>query len=356
MSLEHILDQPLTSWMEKPGPDNDILLSSRIRLARNIGPMPFPNRATDAQMLEVTEIIQRSVGDLNKESQGSFLFLNLEKISPLERFVLVEKHLISPNHAQEARNRGLLIREDGTVSIMVNEEDHLRIQCILPGNQLAEAWELANQVDDVLETKIDFAFTERHGYLTSCPTNVGTGLRASVMLHLPALVITNQIRRILSAISQLGLAVRGLYGEGTEAIGNIYQISNQITLGFSELEIIDNLHGVAGQIIEQERLARERLVEQNKDQLTDRVFRAFGILSYARIISSQEAMQMLSDVRLGVDLHIIKHLEPKVFNELLVKTRPNFLQKLAHRSLDAIGRDIMRAEIIREQLGNNKEM
>lgn len=356
MPLEHILDRPLTAWMEKPGPESDILLSSRIRLARNIGIIPFPNRSTEPQLQDVAETVQRSVGDLNKEIKGSFLFLNLEKLSPLERFVLVEKHLISPNHAQEAKNRGLLIREDGAISIMINEEDHLRIQCIFPGHQLEQAWSLANKVDDVLEMKIDFAFSERHGYLTSCPTNVGTGLRASVMLHLPALVITNQISRVLSAVSQLGLAVRGLYGEGTEAIGNIYQISNQITLGFSEMEIIDNLHGVATQIIEQERLARARLLKQSKDQLADRVFRAYGILSHARIISSQEAMQLLSDVRLGVDLQIIGQLDTKIFNELLVKTRPNFLQKLAHRDLDAMGRDVMRAEIIREQLINNKEM
>lgn len=350
MSLENILDQPLTSWMRDPGPDNDIALSSRIRLARNIGTIPFPNRATEEQLERVAEAVRSSVGDLNKEFESGFMFLDLEKISPLERFVLVEKHLISPVHAQDAKHRGLLIGKDGIVSIMVNEEDHLRTQVIYPGLQLEEAWKLANLVDDILETRIDFAFSARQGYLTSCPTNVGSGLRASVMLHLPALVITNQIGKVLSAISQLGLAVRGLYGEGSEAIGNIYQISNQITLGFSETEIMENLQSVASQIIEQERLARAHLMKYNKEQLVDRVYRAYGILSHARIVSSQEAMKLLSDVRLGVDLTIIEEVDSKIFNELLVKTRPNFLQKLAHRELDALGRDSMRAEIIRQTM------
>lgn len=353
MTLENILDQPLTSWMRDPGPDNDIVLSSRIRLARNIGVIPFPNRAAEEQLLQVAETVRNSVGDLNKKTVNAFMFIDLEQISPLERFVLVEKHLISPALAQAAKHRGLLVREDGIVSIMVNEEDHLRTQVILPGLQMEAAWKLANEVDDVLEERMDFAFSERQGYLTSCPTNVGSGLRASVMLHLPALVITNQIGKVLSAISQLGLAVRGLYGEGSEAIGNIFQISNQITLGFSEREIIENLQSVAGQVVEQERLAREHLLKHNKEQLADRVYRAYGILRYARIISSQEAMKLLSDVRLGVDLQIIQEVDPKVFNELLVITRPNFLQKLARRDLDAAGRDVMRAEIIRQTMNKH---
>lgn len=354
MTLENILDQPLTSWMKDPGPDNDIVLSSRIRLARNIGIVPFPNRANEEQLRQVAETVRKSVSDLNKETGTSFIFIDLEKISPLERFVLVEKHLISPMHAQDAAHRALLIGEDGVVSIMVNEEDHLRTQVILPGLQLDAAWDLANSADDVLEGKMDFAFSERQGYLTSCPTNVGSGLRASVMLHLPALVITNQIGKVLSAISQLGLAVRGLYGEGSEAIGNIFQISNQMTLGFSEGEIIENLQSVAGQIVEQERLGREHLQKHNKAQLIDRVYRAYGILSHAYIVSSQEAMKLLSDVRLGVDLEIIQEVDSKIFNELLVITRPNFLQKLAHRDLDASGRDIMRAEIIRQTMKKKK--
>lgn len=348
--MEHILDQPLTSWMKDPGPDNDIVLSCRIRLARNIGTIPFPNRATEEQLKQVADLTRNAVGDLNKSMAKDFIFLDLEKISPLERFVLVEKHLISPALAQDAVHRGLLISEDGSVSIMVNEEDHLRTQVIFPGLQLEEAWEMATTVDDILEGKMDFAFSERQGYLTSCPTNVGSGLRASVMLHLPALVMTNQIGKVLSAISQLGLAVRGLYGEGSETIGNIFQISNQMTLGFSEREIIENLQSVASQIVEQERLAREHLLRRNKEQLADRVYRAYGILSYARIVSSQEATKLLSDVRLGVDLAIIQEVDSKIFNELLVKTRPNFLQKLAHRDLDALGRDVMRAEIIRQTI------
>lgn len=351
MSIDTLLDQPLTPWLSGQGPDGDIVLSTRIRLARNLVGIPFPNRASDEELAGVTEQVRNSLNDLSQADEHPYMFIEMEKLSPLERNILVEKHIISPNHIQEPAHRVLLVRDDAGVSIMVNEEDHLRIQCLVPGLDLKGAAALSDKVDNVLESRMDFAFKEEWGYLTSCPTNLGTGLRASIMAHLPALVITRQISRIVSAATQLGLAVRGLYGEGSEAYGNIFQISNQLTLGKSEQEIIDNLQSVVEQIVSHERAARNLLAGEAKDSLADRAWRAYGVLSYARSLSGQEALTMLSEVRLGIDMKLIEEVDANVFNELLVMTRPNFLQKLAGEAeLDAAGRDRLRAQIIREKL------
>ena len=219
-----------------------------------------------------------------------------------------------------------------------------------PGFEIREAWQAANEIDDFFEQHLDYAFDEHRGFLTSCPTNIGTGMRASVMLHLPALVLTQQISRILSAVHQVGLTVRGLYGEGSEATGNLFQVSNQITLGQSENEIIDNLYSVVKQIIEHERSARERLMSESKTRLLDRVNRSYGILSYANIIDSKEAARRLSDLRLGIDLELIKEVSPTIFNELIVMTQPGFLQQFAGSKLSPTERDIRRAQLIRQQL------
>ncbi|VBB08495.1 phosphagen kinase active site signature [Lucifera butyrica] len=355
MSLENLLDQPLNSWMAGGGEEGDIVLSSRIRLARNMESTPFPNRANQLQLRSVVDESRLTLNRLNSMDNHKYLFIELEKLTPLERNVLVEKHIISPNHAQEPEQRALIARDDATVIIMINEEDHLRIQCMMPGLNLLAAAELASQIDDILEERCTLAFTEQMGYLTSCPTNLGTGLRASVMVHLPALVLTRQISRIVGAATQLGLAVRGLYGEGTEAVGNIFQISNQLTLGYSEQEIIANLSSVVKQVVDQERAARTALMTDSKDALSDRVWRAFGVLRYARSISGQEALSMLSEVRLGIDLKIIDEVPGVVFNELLVITRPNYLQKMAGREeLEPGPRDRLRAQIIREKLKGGK--
>lgn len=355
MSIENLLDKPLTPWMKGGGPDGDIVLSSRIRLARNLEGVPFPGRADGKALAAVADEIRKSVGDLGAADKHVYMYVEMDKLPQLERNVLVEKHIISPHHADDRGHRALVVRDDAAVSIMVNEEDHLRIQCLVPGLNLQEAFALANRVDDLLEAKHTFAFSERAGYLTACPTNAGTGMRASVMVHLPALVLTRQINRIVAAATQLGLAVRGLYGEGTEAIGNIFQISNQITLGHSEQEIIDNLQGIARQVVEQERAARQALAGKSPDALDDRVWRAYGVLSYARNISGQEAMSLLSEVRLGIDLKLITGVDAAVFNELLVTTRPNFLQKIAGREeIDPGERDRLRAQLIREKLKEGK--
>ncbi len=339
-----------SKWMEGKGPDGEIVLSSRVRLARNIMGMPFPYLASDSQ----TETINKQVEQVSinlADELGDIKFLRMNNVSPLHRQVLVEKHLISPLLVKEPHNSAVILRNDQAVSVMVNEEDHLRIQCLLPGLQLEEAFAEANRWDDLFEKELDYAYDEQWGFLTVCPTNVGTGLRASVMVHLPALTLTKQINRVLSAIAQVGLAVRGLYGEGSEIIGNLVQISNQVTLGQSENEIIRNLYGVTRQIVEQESSARQVLLNEGRDRLSDRVNRAFGVLTHARLMSSQEALQLLSDVRLGIDSGLIGDVSGNVLKELMVLLRPACLQMEAGRELDGMERDRERACLIRKSLG-----
>lgn len=352
MLLENLLDQPLTGWMNGEGPDGDIVISSRIRLARNLEGVPFPNRAEKQQLSGVVDQLVTSLDDL-AQSGGEYLLVELERLSMFDRNILVEKHIASPNLVAQPLNRALLINNDTSVSIMVNEEDHLRIQSMTAGLNLTVALGAANQADDAIEKKHDIAFSEQLGYLTACPTNLGTGLRASVMIHLPALVLTKQIGRIFDAVTQLGLAVRGMYGEGTEAIGNIFQISNQLTLGHSEQEIIENLHSVVTQVVGRERASREMLFEHSQDSIADRIWRSYGVLRYARSISGQEALAKLSEVRLGIDLGIISEVSPQTFNELLVTTRPNFLQRIAGGiDIKPVERARLRAQTIREKLND----
>lgn len=341
--------EALSEWMKDNGPDSDIVISSRIRIARNLRSFPFPMLATNQQSREVMEKITAVLSNEGLTEISELDTMHLADLNDLEKRVLVEKHLISPSLANESRNGAVILSKNESISIMVNEEDHLRIQVLCSGFQIKEAWDLANQLDDIFESQLDYAYDEKRGYLTSCPTNVGSGIRASVMIHLPALVLTQQINRILSAITQVGLAVRGLYGEGSEATGNLFQISNQITLGQSEEEIIDNLYSVVRQIIEHERAARVRLMEESRHRLSDRVNRSYGILSHAIIMDSKEAAQRLSDVRLGIDLGIIKQLSARVLNELMVMTQPGFLQQYAGQKLSPEERDIRRAQLIRER-------
>ena len=251
----------------------------------------------------------------------------------------------------------MVLQDDEAVSIMVNEEDHLRIQVLLPGLMLWEAWDMANNIDDTLETKVTYAFDDELGYLTCCPTNLGSGLRASVMVHLPGLVLTNQVSKVLKALSQVGLAVRGLYGEGSEPLGNLFQVSNQVTLGRVEKEIIEDLISVTKGLIEQERSARELLLNSDTgSQLTDRIYRAYGILSHARIISTQEALGLLSSLRLGVDMEIIGNVEPKKLDELMVLIQPGFVQYIAGGDLSSDERDEARADLIRDYLAKDKDI
>ena len=336
-------------WLTGEGPEASIVISSRIRLARNIAGYLFPFLSSGSQS---AEILNKVKDVFQSQDEGKkFLFLRVNDLEPLDRHVLVEKHLISPLLAKESHNSAVLVQEEEGVSIMVNEEDHLRMQCLMPALQLDKAWETINKYDDLLEKHVIYAFHEELGYLSSCPTNVGTGVRVSVMVHLPALVLTNQINRILAAVPQVGLVVRGFYGEGTEASGNLVQISNQVTLGPSEEEIIQNLYQVTCQIIEQERKVRRKLLDENRDYLADLSGRALGLLTSAVLMSSDEAMYLLSNLRLGVDLQLVKDIPLQLLNELLIMTRPANLQKMAEKEqFDGTG-EVMRAKLLREQLG-----
>lgn len=344
----HILLNKNSEWIEGSGPDAEIVLTSRIRMARNLAEYPFPSRATAKQKEEVLKVIEKTLAGLDI-MQGS-LFLRLSDMDEIDKQFLVERHLISREHAAGSAGSAVAISDLEMYSVMINEEDHFRMQVVKSGFQLDEAWTLMNNLDDKLDDKLTYAFSPNWGYLTACPTNAGTGLRASVMLHLPALVLAKQINQVLQAVIKLGLAVRGLYGEGTEASGNLFQISNQVTLGKSEADIIDNLKKVIRQIIGHEKNAREYLLKNNLKQAEDRIGRSYGLLKNAHIMSSKEAIELLSALRLGVDVGIIKDIERQAINELMVLTQPAHLQKVSGKELDAVGRDIERANLIRERL------
>jgi len=350
MTLEDFMNEAISPWMRNEGPDSDIVLSSRIRLARNFLEIPFPIIAGQAELESIQEFLQKEYEHESFESHEEFEYIPINQLTAIEKNTLVEKHLISPHLVKNKQTAGALISKDEQVSVMINEEDHLRIQLYFPGFQLEKALEEAFKIDDWLERKIDFAFDESMGYLTSCPTNVGTGMRASVMMHLPALVLTKQINRLLPAINQLGFVIRGIYGEGSGAMGHIFQISNQITLGKSEDDIVKDLESVISQLIEHERNARERLMEQSAMELENQVYRSYGVLEYSRIIESKEAATCLSNVRLGIDLGIIKNVSRNILNELMVLTQPGFLQQYAQKELSSNERDVLRATLIRERL------
>jgi len=350
VSLEKFINQAISSWMNEEGPDSDIVLSSRIRLARNIQDYKFPTIFSHDEAKMIIVKMEEIINKDNLTKFGQMELLKMDELQPLQKRVLMEKHLISPNLAEDSSHGACVLTENEEVSIMLNEEDHIRIQCLFPGLQLTEALEAAGEIDDWLEEHVQYAFHEDFGYLTSCPTNVGTGLRASVMMHLPGLVLTQQINSIIPAINQLGLVVRGIYGEGSEALGNIFQISNQMTLGKSEEDITEDIKSVVSQLIAQERSAREALVKTSNIQLEDRVFRSYGILSNSRIIETKEAARCLSDVRLGIDIGYFKNMSRSILNELMILTQPGFLQQYAGGPIRPHERDIRRAALIRERL------
>lgn len=349
MSLQRFISKAVSSWMSQDGPDSDIVLSSRIRLARNLDNTLFPTVASNEELRAIIQLFEDQFSNHPFAENDKFELLKMNELQAIEKRVLVEKHLVSPYLAEDSTFGACFLSENEKVSIMINEEDHIRIQCLFPGLQLSKALNAANEFDDWLEQHVDYAFDEKRGYLTSCPTNVGTGLRASVMMHLPALILTQQMNRIVPAINQLGLVVRGIYGEGSEALGNIFQISNQITLGKSEKDIVDDLKSVVEQLITQERSAREALLKTSNIQLEDRVFRSYGTLANSRIIESKEAAQSLSDVRLGIDLGYINNISRNILNELMVLTQPGFLQMYAGGPLRSNERDVRRATLIRER-------
>lgn len=352
MELEE-LTQSAGEWLRGAGPEADIVISSRIRLARNLADYPFISRATEQDRVEIERALRAAVNGV--QEPGEVLYVDVAKLSGLDRQFLVERQLISREHAEGRGARSVAIDCREKFSVMVNEEDHLRIQVMQSGLDLAAAWDRINQIDNHIERRVTFAFHEKLGYLTACPTNVGTGMRVSVMLHLPALVITRQIDKVFRSLQKISLAVRGLYGEGSQAMGDFYQISNQITLGRSEQELIKQVGDIVPVIIDYERQARAFLIKESHENLHDRVSRAYGILRTAQTISSEETMHLLSSVRMGVNLGLIDDLEIPLLNRLFIHTQPAHLQKLRGAELDSDDRNIERARYLRRHLNREKE-
>ena len=338
-------------WLKGTGPYSHIVMSSRIRLARNLTDVPFPNKAGKKDLLGVLAAVQDAIAGVPYFKDSTLFKMN--ELDNIDKQFLVERHLMSHEHSANVEGKALIVSREEILAVMVNEEDHLRLQVMQSGLNLQETWKIIDMIDTLLSKELRFAYMSKWGYLTACPTNTGTAMRGSVMLHLPALVMTKQINKVLTAIAKLSFASRGFYGEGTQARGNFYQISNQVSLGHSEQDIIQNINGLIRQVIEQEEQARQALVLQNKPMLEDKIFRSLGILQHSHIISSQETVELLSMLRLGIDIGVVKEIDRRVINELLITIQPAHLQKLEGKKLSASARDIRRASLIRERLGGS---
>ena len=332
------------------GPHDRIVMSSRVRLARNLRDAAFPTWAKKVERVKVLEIIQPAVSSLPEMKDS--IYGSMDGISTLDKQILVERHLISREHAAKNVGSGLVVNRAETFSVMINEEDHLRMQALRPGLQLKQAWMAIDAFDSDLEKKLNYAFDNELGYLTACPTNLGTGIRVSAMLHLPGLVLGEQINPIIQSVNKLGHAVRGLYGEGTEALGNVFQVSNQMTLGETEDHIVERLEKVLSQIIEHEENARQVLLEKKPKVVFNHIGRAYGILANAHSISSKETMNLLSLMRLGVDMGLFPGTERSLMDELFLITQPAHLQKQLSDKLTAEERDLLRADMVRDRLRN----
>ncbi len=343
--LKDIIMNDKSPWTTGDGVQSEYVLCSRIRLARNFACCPFPLKQTPESAERVLTIMENFC-----QEHPNYQFYRLNEAAPLEKQVLIEKHLISREHGlDDHAYKGLVIDADGHNSIMVNEEDHLRIQCFAPGLDLTGLWQRANALDDEIEANANYAFDSQLGYLTCCPTNLGDGLRGSVMLHLPGLAMTRQLG-ILNQLSNLGMTVRGLYGEGSDATGDLYQVSNQVTLGQSESDILTNLHSIALQIIKEERNAREFLRTHSGEKLEDQIWRALGALTHARYLDSREALRLISLIRLGYSMGYLEQLTFGEINDLYLLAQPGYLQELKGEMMDDRQRDAYRAEMIRQKL------
>lgn len=339
-------------WLRSDGPMSEVVISSRVRLARNLNGYPFICKAPPAVRAELADLLHRGIEAVTRATDWTYI--DMSGTAELDRLFLVERHLISRQHAEAEGSRGVALSRSETVSLMVNEEDHLRMQSIRSGLRLDEVWAEINSIDDLLEERFDFSYHPRYGYLTACPTNVGTGLRVSVMLHLPGLKLTNEMEKVLRSARDLRLAVRGLFGEGTEATGDFFQISNQSTLGRSEEEIIGEFKTqIIPRVIEYEMQARAALVRDRALALDDKIWRSFGALQNARTIGSEEALSHLSHLRMGIHLGRFAGLDIGTLNELFLLTQPAHLQKLLGSKLSGEERSVARAEFIRKRLCNN---
>ena len=341
--MEHV-----KTWQEKSGAESDVVISTRIRLARNLPKLPFPCRMQDEQAEVVEQAVRRAVEHSSSAISKGLRYVELQDLTKTEMVSMVERHLVSPEFISKNTGRALFLSPDESISIMVNEEDHLRIQAMQEGLALEQAYAVANQLDDALNTSLHFAFDEKLGYLTQCPTNLGTGMRASVMIHLPALQSSGQLNRIASNLSKLGLTLRGTYGEGTEPVGALYQLSNQVSLGLREEEAIGNLKSITKQLAEQERAARQKLAADTKR--VDVIARSLGILRSARMLSSEEFMKLISNVRLGISTGIFEDISYETVNALLTQTQPATMSLHHGGNLSADQRDVVRADLVRAAL------
>lgn len=332
------------NWYLQNGKDSDVVISSRVRLARNLDKIPFKTRASKEDMQKVLNKIEEITPSLGY----GLKFLKLKDIDDITKLTLIEKHVISPDFAIDKEEIGaILINEEENICIMINEEDHLRLQVFSSGMDLENLKNLIVEIDEKIDGLLDYAFSEQYGYLTACPTNVGTGMRASVMVHLPALTLTGNITKVLNVVNGFGMNIRGIYGEGTQSQGDIYQISNNQSLGITENEIIKNLKTITEKVIEQERLARKYLAK-NSIELEDRVYRAYGTLAFSKKLTSEECKNLMSIVKLGTDLGIIKELNDSKVSKINLYTQVGNLQKYLGKKLDAYERDIKRAEVIKQ--------
>jgi protein arginine kinase len=339
---------PPAETARRHGPHDRIVMSSRVRLARNLKDSAFPGWAKKPERVKVYETIRPAVESLPEMEEA--YSEAMDNLTALDKQILVERHLISREHAAKNVGSGVVLNREETLCVMINEEDHLRMQALRPGLQLRQAWNAIDHLDSELEKKLDYAFDNDLGYLTACPTNLGTGIRVSAMLHLPGLVLAEQINPIIQSVNKLGLAVRGLYGEGTEALGNVFQVSNQMTLGESETLIVERLEKVLSQIIEHEDNARLTLLEKKPKVVYNQIGRAYGILANAHSITSKETMNLLSLLKLGVDMGLFSGAERSLVDELFLVTQPAHLQKQLSDKLSAEERDLLRADMVRDRL------
>lgn len=338
----------LGHWLKEKGPDADIIYSSRIRLARNLKGFPFSGHCSDQQLREIISLTRSCANrcSLLKETK----YYSFKNASAINRQFLMERFLISRELAGSSGEKGVIVDGSERISLMINEEDHLRMQVLGSGLCLSEAWELLNAIDDELDSHLDFAFEQPWGYLTACPSNAGTGLRSSVMIHLPGVIMTKRIVGILQTAARMNLAIRGLHGEGSEMLGDYFQISNQATLGRPEDEIVETTDNLTRKLVEQERRARDDLLKNERVVVEDKVGRAVAVLSSAKILSAREAMDLLSHIRLGIYYEMVPGIKPDTLDALLIRIQPAHLQKRFSKHLDPLERDIERAKLVKATL------
>jgi protein arginine kinase len=340
----------MLKWYEQIVPDSDVVISSRVRFARNLDNYSFSAKIEEEEAIALVNEVKGITNSLSEKDHRMFYSCNISTLSEIDKIAMVERHIVSPLLAEKEQTTGLILSEDETVSIMVNEEDHVRIQAIVGGMNLEQAYEIADHIDDIAYDKLHFAYDEKYGYLTSCPTNVGTGMRASCMVFLPALSTARMIQRLIEEVGKYGVTIRGIYGEGSKSLGNIYQISNQKTMGNSESEIIENLKRVVLQVVKQERKRREYMLSVGADEIEDQVFRSYGVLKYAKQISSEDAMTLLSQLKFGADCGLINFDREFNIHRLMMGVQPGSLQWTLGKNVGSITRDQSRAEYIRKEL------